>query len=183
MLRARTYDITAALAGALARERDEHERALSIAKLGPLDQIVLAAAAHARSLFSRSALEQYARHLGVEKVTAKAVQGALARLRDEQLIYQAARGTYRVNNSVLAGQLRESTPQMTDPKAARGWKPGNVYVSANRRGLRVLDIRQSCQISPRPQPLQSAAKPGSQDRYAPIVTHSNPRRALIDFIG
>jgi hypothetical protein len=117
MLRARTYDITAALAGALARERDEHERALSIAKLGPLDQIVLAAVAHERSVFSRSALEQYARHLGVEKVTAKAVQGALARLRDEQLIYQAARGTYRVNNSVLAGQLRESTPQMTDPKA------------------------------------------------------------------
>ena len=93
------------------------ERALSIAKLGPLDQIVLAAVAHERSVFSRSTLEQYARHLGVEKVTAKAVQGALARLRDEQLIYQAARGTYRVNNSVLADQLRESTPQMADPKA------------------------------------------------------------------
>jgi hypothetical protein len=59
MLRARTYDITAALAGALARERDEHERALSIAKLGPLDQIVLAAVAHVRSVFSRSALDEY----------------------------------------------------------------------------------------------------------------------------
>jgi hypothetical protein len=62
-------------------------------------------------------LEQYARHLGVEKVTPKAVQGSIARLRDEQLIYQAARGTYRVNNSVFADWLRESTPQMTDPKA------------------------------------------------------------------
>src|SRR6202047_3541078 len=117
MLRAHTYDITAALAGALARERDEHERALSIAKLVPLDQIVLAAAAHARSLFSRSALEQYARHLGVEKVTPKAVQGSIARLRDEQLIYQAARGSYRVNNSVFADWLRESTPQMAESKA------------------------------------------------------------------
>ena len=117
MLRARTYDITAALAGALARERDEHERALSIAKQGPLDQIVLAAVAYERSVFSRSALEQYAHHLGVEKVTAKAVQGALTRLRDEQLIYQPARGIYRVNNGVLADQLRESTPQMADPKA------------------------------------------------------------------
>jgi hypothetical protein len=117
MLRARAYDITAALAGALARERDEHERALSTAKLGPLDQIVLAAVAHERSVFSRSALEQYARHLGVEKVTVKAVQGAIARLRDEQLVYQAARGRYRVNNSVFADWLRESTPQMADPKA------------------------------------------------------------------
>lgn len=45
------------------------------------------------------------------------MQRNYARLRDEQLIYQAARGTYRVNNSVLAEQLRESTPQMADPKA------------------------------------------------------------------
>lgn len=117
MLRARAYDITAGLAGALTRERYEHERALSIAKLGPLDQIVLVAVAHERAVFSRNALEQYARHLGVEKVTPKAVQGSIARLRDEQLIYQAARGTYRVNNSVFADWLRESMPQMVDPKA------------------------------------------------------------------
>jgi len=118
MLREHTYDITAALAGVLARERDEHQGTLAIAQLGPMDQIVLAAIAHERSIFSKDALEQYAKHLGVEKVTARAVQGPVARLRDEQLVYQAARGVYRVNNSVLADQVRENTPQMADPKAA-----------------------------------------------------------------
>lgn len=48
---------------------------------------------------------------------------------------------------------------------------------AARRGLRALDIRPSCQISPRPQPLQSSAKPASQGRQAPIVTHSKSRSA------
>jgi hypothetical protein len=37
---------------------------------------------------------------------------AIARLREEQLIYQAKRGTYRLNNSVIADWLRENTPEM-----------------------------------------------------------------------
>jgi hypothetical protein len=112
MLRTNTTDVATALATTIMRERDDHERALSMAKLSPLDQVVLAGVAHERAVFSKLALESYAAFLGVEKVTPRAVQGAIARLRDEQLIYQVRRGTYRVNNSVFADWLRERMPQM-----------------------------------------------------------------------
>ena len=110
-----------------------------MAKLSPLDQIVLAAVAHERSVFAKLSLERYAACLGVEKVTPRAVQGAIARLRDEQLIYQLRRGTYRVNNSVFADWLRETMPQIADlhtvPPVTE-FAPGTIVLPISPNGLR-----------------------------------------------
>jgi len=112
MLRGGIYDLTVALAETLTREREEHERTLSLAQLSPLDRVVLAAVAHGLPLYSKATLELYASQLGVEKVTLKPVQGAITRLREERLVYQAGRGAYRINNSVLADWLLENAAEL-----------------------------------------------------------------------
>ena len=56
----------------------------------------------------------------------------LATLRDEHLIYQQARITCRLNNSVFADWLRARTSRMVDPKVmhlptlACGWMEGAI---------------------------------------------------------
>ena len=113
MIRSKNYDLVSALAKLISQERLEHERTMVIAKLQPLDQAVLYLAALDRPLFSKEALEYCAQQLGVDKVTPRAVQGSVARLRDEELIWQVERGVYRVSSSLLADQLREKSKPVT----------------------------------------------------------------------
>ena len=110
-------DIAAVAQRVLEESREASGYAQRLMEMRPLDREVIRAIVARAPLYSDDTRSRLARAVGIEgePLSARQVQVAVERLLSEQIIYQAARGVYEIEDHQLAEWLM-SAPQMMMPE-------------------------------------------------------------------
>jgi hypothetical protein len=123
MLRMENFDLPTHLAGALQNQAAEYVHLAALRGLRPLDHVVLTRIVNEEAVFTQEAFAELAATLGIDSVSTGAVQRSIARLRDENLIWQASRGVYRImSDDIIAlvkdfnhGVIEQERPPSSEP--------------------------------------------------------------------
>jgi hypothetical protein len=107
MLRMENFDLPSHLAGALQNQATEYAHLAALRGLRPLDHVLLSKIVNEEAVFTQEACAEMAATLGIDNVSTGAVQKSIARLRDENLIWQASRGVYRIMSDDLIALVKD----------------------------------------------------------------------------